>query len=245
MARRWLLTVLTGTALSLGFAGTAGAQELDPVTVDAEVVEVTASADAAERTVEVEATTDATAEEADTEVSPQATATVSPDGATADVDGTTEVAGTDVSVAELTDPVEDVVTRPDPGPSAAGSDVTPAPAPDAVAAAAPPASVGPAAPARSTVEHSRPLSADGATARSGMWAETGSYASDTTVLAPEVAPPAERLPLVAAAAPTVATDLSLPIIDTTPTVPGLLRLLAGLMVVGAAATWRTVRDELA
>lgn len=249
MARRWLLTVLTGTALSFGFAGTASAQELvtEPVVVDAELVEVAATADTSERTFEAEVSTDATVEEADTDVSPEVTAGVSPDGPSLDVDGTTEVAGTEVPVTEVTEPVEDAVAQPGTGQSAAGSDVTPAPGPAPVTAA--PATAGPAPaaePSSSSFSHSRPLSADGATARRGMWAETSTYAyDDSGILAPEVAPPADALPIVAAAAPTIATDLSLPIIDTTPTVPALLRLLAGLLVVGAAATWQTVRNELA
>lgn len=246
MARRWLLTVLTGTALSFGLAGTASAQELpdDPVAVDAGAASVSADADTTGRSLEVEVTTDAEAEALDTVVSPDVTATVSPDGADADAEGPVEVAGNELTQAA--EPVGDATdgTGTAPGQTAAGSDVTPAAAPAAAATAAGPAPVGDAD--TGTTAHSRTISADRAEARGGLFADTTTYTYDDSELAPEVAPPADdELPLVAAAAPVVATDLSLPIIDTTPTVPALLRLLAGLLVVGAAATWQTVRNELA
>lgn len=245
MARRWLLTVLTGTALSFGLAGTASAQELpdDPVAVDAGVVSVSAGADTTGRSLEVEVTTDAEAGALDTVVSPDVTATVSPDGADADAEGPVEVAGNELTQAA--EPVGDATAGTAPGQTAAGSDVTPAAAPAAAPTAAGPAPVGDAD--TGTTAHSRTISADRAEARGGLFADTTTYTfDDLGELAPEVAPPADdELPLVAAAAPVVATDLSLPIIDTTPTVPGLLRLLAGLLVVGAAATWQTVRNELA
>lgn len=247
MARRWLLTVLTGTALSFGLAGTASAQELpdDPVAVDAGVVSVSAGADSTGRSLEVGVTTDAEVDEADTVVSPDVTATVSPDGADADAEGPVEVAGNELTQAA--EPVGDATdgTGTAPGQTAAGSDVTPAAAPAAAPTTAGPAPVGDAD--TGTTAHSRTISADRAEARGGLFADTTAFTFDDAVeLAPEVAPPAaDELPLVAAAAPTVATDLALPIIDTTPTVPALLRLLAGLLVVGAAATWQTVRNELA
>lgn len=260
MARRWLLTVLTTTALSVGLAGTASAQEVgqaltDPVAVDAEVATATVSADAAERTIEAEVTTDVEVEELDTDVEPTVTATVSEEGPGLAVDPTTEVAGED-PVTEATGALEGLVPEPvgkivnETAPtqqSDVGDGVSPAtkpaPAPagsESASASAPAPAAGPA-----TVQHSNTISADRAARgglRSGM---TGFSYDDAGELSPMVAPPedAEPLPLVAAAAPT--TDLALPIIDSTPTVPGLLRLLAGLMVVAAAATWRTVRNELA
>lgn len=247
MARRWLLTVLTGAALSVGVAGSATAQELDPVVVETDVATATVTADSAERTIEAELETDAGAEELDTEVSPTVTATVTEDGPTAEVGGTVEVADEEVPLDETTDPVEDAVAGPAPVPqqqTGAGDDVAPAPEPAG--------SSGPAAAdssdrsSGSRTSHSSLLSADGAAYRSGYRADSSTMAfEEESALAPEVAPPADALPLVAAAAPVATTELALPIIDPTPTVPGLLRLLAGLLVVGAAATWQTVRSELA
>lgn len=243
MARRWLLTVLTGTALSLGFAGTASAQTSpgEPVTVDGEVAAITVTADASERALEAGLTTDAEVEEADTDVSPVVTANVTPDGPALDVDGAVEVAGEELPVPVVAEPVEEAAGGPAPSEqAAAGPEVTPAPAPAGPAPVSPARAGGDEA---GTGTHSRTLSADGAAARSGMWADT--YRSDDgDVPAPEVAPPAPE-PALAAAVPSATTGLALPVIDTTPTVPGLLRVLAGVLVVGAAATWRMVRDELA
>lgn len=252
MARRWLLTVLTGAALSVGLSGAASAQELltDPVTVDAEVATVTTTADTAERTLETEVTTDVEAEELETDVEPTVTATVSEEGPSLEVDGSTEVAGEEVPLAEATEPVAEITqpvqeavgeTAPTQQQSGVGDGVSPVtkPAPAPAGSASTPAA-GPA-----TVQHSNTISADRAARASFRSGMTGFSFDDASALSPMVAPPedGEPLPMVAAAAPTV--DLALPIIDSTPTVPGLLRLLAGLMVVGAAVTWRTVRNELA
>lgn len=243
MARRWLLTMLTGAALSVGLAGTASAQELpsDPIVVDAEVATATVTADTAERTVEAEATTDLEAEELDTEVTPTATATVSSEEASLEVSGDVEVVGNELPLPQVSGPVEDTVAEPTTKPTteqaAAGGGVSAAPAP----AGSSDTSTEPAG----TVQHSNTLSADRA-ARAGLRAGMTSFSFDeASALSPLVAPPEETLPLVAAAAPAApTTDLSLPVIDTTPNVPALLRLMAGLMVLGAAATWRTVRAEL-
>ncbi|MBW3618992.1 MAG: hypothetical protein KY461_01995 [Actinobacteria bacterium] len=248
MARRWLLTLLTGTALSVGLAGAASAQELgDPLVVDAEVATATITADAAEQSLGAELTTDASTEQADTTVEPTATVEASPDGPTLDTGGTVEVVGTDVPLADADEVVDpDPAPAPAPAPadgpsqSAAGNDIGPAPAP-----AGRPA---PAGDEPRTVRHSDPRSADSAAVRAGLRAETAALDSfGSSELVPVVAPPAaaDEPALVAAAAPPAVADLALPIIDPTATVPGVLRLLAGLLVLGAAVTWRTVRDELA
>lgn len=241
MARRWLLTVLAGTALSVGLAGSASAQELgDPTVVDLEVVTATVTADTAGATLEVELATDVEAEEAGTDADPTVTAAVSPDGPHLDTDGDVEVVGNDVPLDESTAPLDDAADEPAPAPDqqAAGGDITPARVP--VAGPAPVASDD-----RRSVAHSDTITADRA-ARSGLRAGMATFASDEVVaLSPLVAPAKAEAPTAAADAPKATTVLALPVIDTTPTVPGVLRLLAGLMVLGAAATWRTVRNEFA
>lgn len=252
MARRWLLGMLAGVGLTFGVAAGASAQELDPVEVSTDVVDVAVTADTAERSVEVTGATDAEVPEADTEVSPTVTAGVSPAGASLDVEGPVEVVGNEAPVPAASDPVEEAVGGTSDGagdggteaapvvPSqrAAGGGVTPAAAPEPAG----PAPVTTASsPARSPY-----LSADHAAARSGFSVTSSVFTADAD-LAPLVAPPDDALTLVAAARPPApsTTDLAVPFIDTTPTVPGVLRLLAGVMVVGAALTWRTVRAELA
>lgn len=239
MSRRWLLTMLTGTALTFGVAATAGAQELgsDPIVVDAEVATVTLTADSAEQTLEAELETDVALEDAETEVAPTATVEVSPEGPAAELEGPVTVGGEELPIPQVVAPVDEVAEEQAAGPAptqsqaAAGSGISAAPAP---------------AEEERSVRHSSTITADRAAYRSGFRSDMAPMDLDASgILSPEIAPPAETLPLVAAAAPTATTDLALPVIDTTPTVPGLLRLLAGLLVVGAAATWRTVRDELA
>jgi hypothetical protein len=273
MARRWLLTILGGMTLSVGVAASpASAQSLtggDPVVVEvADVATVTATSDADEPSATVEADAEAAAPEAGTTTAPQVTAEVSPDDPSLEVDGGTEVGDEPVPTDEVTDPVEDAVddladtldppapAPPAPEPPPATEDPTPSLVPAAPAPAPTPAGSGTTAagddvaPAAEPVPGPAPVTAGaipagvsrGGSARTvgadGAWA--AAPADDTPgddELAPLVAGPAD--------APATPTSLALPVVDPTPTVPGLLRLFAGLMVVGAAVTWTTVRKQLA
>lgn len=241
MARRWLLGILTGVGLTFASAATAGAQELpDALAVETEVLDAEVEADGETPSARVTTGVDAEVEDAGTAVTRETTVEASPSGPSVSSDGPVEVAGEEVPVPQVPADEGDDETSTGPGGSAkaaAGSNVSPAAEPR------------PAGPARVDTGNDRrvatTMSADRAAARAGLVGSTGP--AETDELAPVVAPAEEALPLVAAAAPSspTVTDLGLPILDTTPTVPGLLRLLAGLLVVGAAATWRTVRAELA
>lgn len=246
MARRWLLGVLASTALTIGLGtGAAVAQELpltgssDPVTVEVpEVGTVTVEADPDTSTVSVEADASLEASE-DTASAPTVEAELSPEGPAVDVSAPIEVAGESVPVDEVIAPVEEAVGETteslpaDPAPAPA-----PAPAPSSSRAAGDDDVTPAAEPA--------PQVAPRATLPPAVRTQFAVTDRAATVPAAEVAPPAEELaPQVAPPAADTTTELALPIVDTTPTVPAALRLLAGLMVLGAAATWRKVQAEIA
>lgn len=136
---------------------------------------------------------------------------------------------------EVAGPVEDVAEVLAPPPAAAEEGSVQPHQPAAPAGEAAP--TGPAqSPEAGDGGTSTRLNLDAVAARSAT-ARTAPVAGDG-VFAPEVAAPL----LAAPSAPR--PQLAIPIVDTTPTVPALLRLLAGLMVVGAGATWKTVNERL-
>lgn len=250
MGRRWLLQVLAGVTMTLGLAAApAAAQDLapidavssqvsgDPVTVDlpAGTGQVSVTPDAEERSLEAEATPVVSVSEAETTVAPKVTAGVSPSGPTLDVDGPTTVAGTPLPVGSSTDPVEETVGRP---PASAPAAPAPVAGPRAAGSSPVAAAPAPSAPASASTTSGRasvPAGVSRGRATVSSSAPAAPYVDDT--LAPQIAPPA-----VAAEAPSQV--MALPVVDTTPDVPALLRLMTGLMVLGAGMTWRTVRQQL-
>lgn len=247
MARRWLLGTFAGIGLTFGLASGASAQTLPgtPVEVDAEVASVTVAAEPDAGALVVEATTDVAAPAADTAVAPEVETSVTPAGPAVEVDGAVEVAGNELDLGPAA-PADDLVASDD------GDSPAPAPVVTSRAAAAdgriaPVAGPRPAAAPATDAGGTRApaMSADRAAVRAGLASVPATVVADD-VPAPLVAPEDELVPIVAAAAPDgpAVSDLALPVIDTTPTVPGILRLLAGLLVVGAAVTWRSVREEL-
>lgn len=257
MSRKWLLSILTGLVLTVGGAAGATAAEAlpldpldDPVEVEADGVgSVAVEAETEEPSLSVSAEGEAEVPEAETTVEPTVDAEVSPDGLDVDLDGDTEVAGEDVPEEEVTDPAEGLLD--DPASRLPESDVEdPTGSPEAandgeVRTAPAPAPAGPspeagddAGDARTGSHVPAPISADRAAVRAGI-ASQPEVPADLAELAPEVAPPL----LAAAASEQPPVEMALPVVDTTPTIPALLRLLAGLMVMGAAVTWKTVNDH--
>jgi hypothetical protein len=253
MSRKWLLSILTGLVLTVGGAAGATAAEAlpldpldDPVEVEVPGVgSVAVEAETEEPSLSVSAEGEAEVPEAETTVEPTVDAEIGPDGLDVDLDGDTEVADEDVPVDEVTDPVEDTVSRaPDgtlegTGGSEAANDgeVRSAPAP-APAPAGPSQDAGDGGDARTGTHVPAPVSADRAAVRAGI-ASQPEVPTDLAELAPEVAPPL----LAAATSEQPPVEMALPVGDTTPTIPALLRMLAGLMVMGAAVTWKTVNDH--
>lgn len=251
MGRRWLLQVLAGVTMAVGLTAAPAVAQVAPIDATSVAVGDTVSADIPSvgavriapspeaRSVTVEAEPAVDVEAADTTV-PDLTAEVSPTGPSVEVSGPTRVGGQDLPLETLTEPVEDAVgstpVAPEPGPLAPPFIGAPSsrPAADGGVAPAPAASGSTETTSSSRSALPRGLGRGAVAPNAGV--EAPSVFDD--ILAPQIAD--------AAARPEVAPDvLALPIVDTIPDVPALLRLLAGVMVLGAGLTWRMVRDSIA
>ncbi len=243
MGRRWLLGILGGVAMTLGVsAAPALAQEVPgvtaPATVEAgDLATVTVEADPATTTLEATAATDLAGPE-ETALAPAVDVTLSPAGPAVELDDTSELAGEPVPVTETLAPVTELLE----------------PVADATGEAAPvpagPAPVAPSSKAAGGEVRPAPAPAQPSSAALPRSARASLSGADTGVrVVPEVPVAGELAPLVAPPAPAdeplAVAPMAVPALDTTPTVPAGLRLLAGLMVIGSALVWRRVRGELA